>query len=138
MMKKMSFIALVCCLLSACNDGASTPTVAELAATWSVEFIGDRPVVDRSPARLTFVADGKLAGNASCNQLSGSYTLTGNTLNIGQVATTKKLCFPALMEQETRFLEALPLIESATIVNGMLSLVGNEGQLIMKASRVAE
>lgn len=43
-------------------------TRKELSGIWYIEYIGDRPVIDRSPARIQFTEDGAINGNASCNR----------------------------------------------------------------------
>ncbi len=74
---------------------------------WVVEDIDGEGVVDRSHATLEFRDDGRVGGNASCNSYSAQYTLTGDGLGIGQTATTRKACAPALMDQERKFLDIL-------------------------------
>lgn len=57
-------------------------------------------------AFLTFT-DGRVGGSTGCNNLSGTYQAgNDNSLQIGQLATTKKMC-PSLMQQERRILELL-------------------------------
>ncbi len=55
----------------------------------------------------TFTPDGNVAGNAGCNDYSGTYKLDGTSLTVGPVATTRKACEQAVMDQETAFLTAL-------------------------------
>jgi len=38
-----------------------------------VEFIGERPVIDNSPATIEFAGNGRVGGNASCNRFVGEY-----------------------------------------------------------------
>jgi len=54
----------------------------------------------------TFLAD-TVAGSAGCNDYNGSYTLDGDKVTIGPLATTRKACDQAIMDQETEFLTAL-------------------------------
>jgi heat shock protein HslJ/membrane-bound inhibitor of C-type lysozyme len=75
-------------------------------AEWVVEDI-DADLIVRSPPTLEFDAEGRLAGRASCNAYTASYTLTGETLTIGNSATTMKACPEPVMEQERTFLDAL-------------------------------
>jgi heat shock protein HslJ/membrane-bound inhibitor of C-type lysozyme len=73
---------------------------------WVVEDITGG-MVDRSRATLAFSPAGSLAGRASCNSYSTTYTLTGENLAIGKTATTRMACAPSLMQQEDRFLDIL-------------------------------
>lgn len=55
----------------------------------------------------TFTADA-VSGSSGCNTYNGSYTLDGDALKIGPLATTRMACDPAAtMDQETQFLAAL-------------------------------
>ena len=59
-----------------------------------------------STVTATFTAD-SVFGSSGCNDYNGAYTLTGTTLKIGPLATTRKACDQPLMDQETAFLTAL-------------------------------
>ena len=45
-------------------------------------------MIDNSPGSLLFMADGKLAGNATCNRIVGSYSSQGAELKIEPLGTT--------------------------------------------------
>lgn len=75
---------------------------------YRVEWIGERPLIDRSYLSLTLNREGRVLGHAGCNSWFGHYQLNGNQLQIERIAATRKLCAPALMEQENRYLAALP------------------------------
>ena len=99
-------------LLAACLAGcAADPIQLESDKTYQVEWIGERPLIDRSHLTLTLGEDGRAYGNAGCNHWFAPYTLEGHRLSFGKIGSTRKLCAPALMEQETRFLQALEKVE---------------------------
>lgn len=79
---------------------------------WVVESIDGRGVVDNSRTTLTFDQQGQIAGRAGCNRYTGSYRLQGAQLSVGSVATTRMICVPALMDQETRFLKLLDQVRA--------------------------
>ena len=54
----------------------------------------------------TFTADA-VSGSSGCNTYNGTYTLDGDALKIGPLATTRMACDQAVMDQETLFLAAL-------------------------------
>lgn len=85
---------------------AGEPDTLLMGDEWVVEDIAGR-MIDRSRATLDFGVDGRLAGRASCNAFTTTYTLTGESLAIGTTATTMMNCAPALIEQEKRFLDIL-------------------------------
>ena len=89
-------------LLSGCSLLGSHEPVNQ---KYIVEWIGERPLIDRSHLSLTLDKRQQRAhGLAGCNQWFGDFRLDGNNLSIQR-------CAPSLMEQEQHFLEALPRIE---------------------------
>lgn len=125
--------------LAACKQLAAPEKIdvvqSYFPGIWVVEYIGDRPVVDRSPARIHFAEDGVLNGNASCNRFFGKYSYNEATLVIEPLGTTRMACVPALMEQEARFLAAFPRAASASLEHGILILRDVNGQQIIRAAR---
>lgn len=76
--------------------------------TWVVEDIDNRGIIDNSRVTLGFTEDGRISGQASCNNYSGSYRFASGRLTLdGPLAVTRKMCPPALMNQEQRFLDTL-------------------------------
>ena len=122
------------------RDGASTRDTAAappeaapqlVGAEWVIEDIDGRGVIDDSPAGLQFLANDRLAGNASCNRLIGSFNRDGEALSIAPAGTTMMMCPPALMEQERRLLELLPKVASYAIDgSGALTLRTSDGRTI--------
>ena len=51
--------------------------------------------------------DGHLSGYSGCNRYVGGYTLDGDRLTVGPIATTRMACAPEAMEAENTFLAAL-------------------------------
>lgn len=104
-------ILLPLLLLAGCSLLPASNPQLQLEQHYQVEWIGERPLIDRSYLSLILDRDGRAFGHAGCNQWFGNYQLDGNRLSIERIATTRKLCAPALMEQEHRFLDALPNVE---------------------------
>jgi heat shock protein HslJ len=104
--------ALVPALLAATLGGcASDPVQLQSDRTYRVEWIGERPLIDRSHLTITLGEDGRAYGNAGCNHWFAGYHRDGEQLTFDQAGATRKLCAPALMEQEQRFLEALGQVQ---------------------------
>jgi heat shock protein HslJ len=97
-----------------------------------VEWIGERPLIDRSHLTLQLDAEQqRVHGFAGCNQWFGNYRLDGERLSISHIASTRKACAPALMEQENRYLQALPKVERWDFSeHGQLQLWPAEGAAI--------
>lgn len=79
--------------------------------SYVLEWIGERPLIDNSHLTVTLGEDGRAYGNGGCNHWFAPYTLDGDSLSFGKVGSTRKLCAPALMEQEKRFLQALENVQ---------------------------
>ena len=77
----------------------------------------------------------RLSGNASCNNISSNYTSQNNSLDIGPLATTRKMCLPALMTQESQLLKALGKVKRFQLHNDELSMYDQQGGLQIKAKR---
>lgn len=100
--------ALLAAALTGC---ASDAPQLETERSYRVEWIGERPLIDRSHLTVTFAADGRAHGHAGCNHWFAGYTLKGDALSFEPAGSTRKMCAPALMEQEQRFLAALDEVQ---------------------------
>jgi heat shock protein HslJ len=106
-MKSTLFLLLLAALLTGC---AKAPALQTNQA-FVVEWIGERPLIDRSHLSLTFEDDGRAFGSGGCNHWFGSYQLNAGKLTFGPLGSTRRTCAPALMEQEQRFFEALANVQ---------------------------
>jgi heat shock protein HslJ len=143
------FLLLGALTLAACDGQADAPDASqepavtsqaddqsppELIGAWTVEYIGDRPVMDRSPAFIQFDTEGRVSGSASCNRMTGEYIQEGPALVFRPMAVTRMMCPEALMEQEQRLLFALDEVGRWRIEEGMLILEDFDGGLVLRAS----
>ena len=117
--------------MSAEAEGDGPP---ELIGAWTIESIGDRPVIDRSSAFLQFNAEGQVSGSATCNRFSGAYIQEGPALVFRPMAVTRMMCPEALMEQEQRLLFALDEVGRWRVEDGMLILEDSDGEPVFRAS----
>lgn len=100
---------------------------ALVGVTWQLNSVnnGRNGVISALPGTqvtASFGADGSVAGSAGCNTYRGSYTLDGNSLSVGPLATSRMACAPPIMEQESQFLEALQATATFAFVSGQLWL----------------
>jgi heat shock protein HslJ len=70
--------------------------------------------------------------------MASTYSVSGNSLTLNVGAVTRKMCPGALMDQDSRFLAALPEIRTGRTQDGMLYLQGEGGELIFKAAPIKE
>lgn len=101
-------LALLAAALGGCVSDAPQ---LETERSYQVEWIGERPLIDRSHLTVTFAADGRAHGHAGCNHWFAGYQLEGHALAFERPGSTRKLCAPALMEQERRFLDAIGQVQ---------------------------
>jgi heat shock protein HslJ len=78
---------------------------------WLLEDLGGSGVLDTVQATLTFPETGKVAGNGSCNRFFGPAEIHGDALKLGPLASSRMACAEAVMNQETKYLEALQAAE---------------------------
>lgn len=102
------------------------PGAAPLFGThWKLIAIENQPVATRPPpqdAHLMLQQEsGSASGNSGCNRFTGEFTLDGENLSFGPLASTRMACVDT-MELETRFLAALSRVDRYEIVEGELRL----------------
>jgi heat shock protein HslJ len=84
------------------------------------------------PISLQFDDDGKLNGNAGCNNYFGSFTLSGSTISIGTLGTTAMFCGePGVMDLETTYLAVLPRMNLYQVSGNELTLSDGSGKITM-------
>jgi len=76
-----------------------------------------------------FGKDGSLTGNSGCNTYKGTYTVTGNQIKIGPLATTRMACPQEIMDQETLYLAALQSAATYRIEGTGMELRTKDGAL---------
>jgi heat shock protein HslJ len=74
---------------------------------WLLEDLGGTGVVDRIQTTLRFDATNRISGQGGCNRYTGTVEFNAAQVKIGAVASTRKLCVPAVMDQETRYFQAI-------------------------------
>ncbi len=127
--------------LSACvaAPDAAPPVSREVHGSWVIEQARTEPILDKRRARLVLGRDGRLAGHTSCNAMSGPYTLQGDKIQFGAIATTRMACGPLLLEQEDRILTALEIAATARVrPDGLLELRDADGRGVLRATRAPE
>lgn len=132
---KLTVTFFAACAVAGCvtnGDNNSGPTAALPGEEWVVEDIGARGVIDYARATMQFGQDGRLSGNTSCNSYFADYKADGRKLQIGKTGVTRRACAPAVMDQESRFLNVLNAVNSYRIDGtGALLLSTPAGTTIM-------
>ncbi len=112
---------------TASTAGAPSASGSDLEGTlWRLtQYLGPAGTAVSVPQAISASAtfsDGIVAGNAGCNDYTGSYTVDGDKLTIGPLAVTKKACGPAETAVETVFLATIGKVATYTVSDGSLEL----------------
>lgn len=117
------------------NETALTldSAVALEGTHWHLIQLSGRPVTEaeqQSPAHLVLQTDDHRAvGSGGCNRFFGSYSLQGDSLTFGQLASTMMACLKG-MEVEQQLHDALTQTISWRITAGHLELLNETGVVI--------
>jgi heat shock protein HslJ len=127
-------------------DGAMLATFAAQSrslagTTWQVTGINNGrnalvSLVAGSTVTLQFLADGKVAGSAGCNQYTARYEADGSKLRISAPASTRRLCpDTGVMEQEQAFLKALEAVSTMRMEGNRVELRDAKGAMQVVATK---
>lgn len=112
---------------------AAGPAAAQLAGSeWLPATIGDVEISTRTDMFVRFGSRGRLSGHGGCNNFTGTYELSGDGIEIGPLAATKKACTERVMDHEDRLLRALAAATRFARARGGLSLTDAEGNLVAR------
>ena len=126
------FLGLMAIFLAACSAPGGLD-----ATSWKLGSYADAAgklvdVLPGSVVTLDFQA-AQVSGNASCNNYSGTYQATGNKIEFGPLAATRKMCAQPLgiMEQEDAYLAALGSTAEYNLRGNTLELKDDQGDLML-------
>lgn len=131
--KVLTAFLIMAIFLSACNVGGGTSSLVLDNSHWVLEQINGQAVIADTLPTLSFNEDQKVAGNASCNTFVGSYTLEGNKLSFGNLASAKMFCAEpeGLMDQEGAYLAALESATGYRSEEGKLLLIDDSDSTVL-------
>jgi heat shock protein HslJ len=82
----------------------------------------------------TFGSDGQVTGRAGCNDYFGPYTIDGEAISVGPLASTRMACEDAVMAVENAYLGALGSAATWAATSAALTLVtADGGELVYSA-----
>jgi heat shock protein HslJ len=103
---------------------------------WELSILNDKELVPATSISVQFSAGGKLGGSSGCNSYSGTYTVSGNSLQVSSpLASTMMACQPEIMDQESAYLKALVEVKTYSVTGDQLTLYdsSNKGSLVYQA-----
>ncbi len=83
---------------------------------------------------VVFAADFTLSGNGGCNPYSGNYSLSGNTIAVGPLATGLASCGEEVDQQEQQYFSLLRSVTSYQLIETQLVLYSG-GQEVLRFNR---
>jgi heat shock protein HslJ len=84
-----------------------------------------------------FDNDGGVGGNSGCNPYSATYTVNGNSINIGPAIGGGSLCGPEIDQQEQIYLATLQSAATFEIAGGQLIIRDGDGQEVLRYNELA-
>ncbi|WP_236621019.1 META domain-containing protein [Rhodopirellula sallentina] len=121
------------------SERVSSSKPQTLFGNWLAEDIMGNGVIDRAQTTLEVTADGSVSGSTAVNRYRGQATIDGNAITFGPLISTRRAGPPAMMNQESRFTEALSQVTGYRIdSDGLLYLTDGDGNDILRFSRLAD
>jgi heat shock protein HslJ len=100
---------------------------ADLAGSdWRPSFLSTSDLPAGVHMLVHFDPDGKISGNGGCNQFFGAYSVAGDRIEIGPIASTRKGC-PGLIGIEAAFFAILQAAKSFVQEGSTLTLYDAAG-----------
>ncbi len=121
--------AFLLIMLTACS--AVPASIDSLDGTsWELYAISKHFPIEGSTITIAF-EDGHVSGSAGCNSYSGEYQVDGKRIEFGMLASTLMACVdPAMMEQETMFLQFLGNAQRFELVDGQLQIFWSDHEAL--------
>jgi heat shock protein HslJ len=118
---------------AAASSSASAGPLALDGSTWLLtDYVSPDGTVFTVPAAVTpqlAFEGGNITGNAGCNTFSRTYTVTGDTIEIGPLMSTKMACEEPMASVEAAYLGALDTVNKVAILDdGKLQLWDDGGK----------
>ncbi len=131
-------------VISLLDREVANPNRPLIGTTWVVQStiasdaITTSVALERAAATLLLDPDGTVTGSTGCNNFNGPATVsesdTGNTIEFGPLATTRRACEPDLAEVEHAVLGVLSGTVDATVDADQLRLKKSDGTgLVLRA-----
>jgi heat shock protein HslJ len=126
--KLLSLIILSTLLLSACGSMGKNPLNG---TSWRLTSLGNMGLVPGAHITLAF-KDGQVSGNSGCNSYGGEYQVKGDQIKFKQMVSTLMACAdPAMMEQESLFLQFMGDAQGFELTDRQLQIFRSDGEALI-------
>ncbi len=124
-------LPLAALALTACAAAPTGSAPGKLAgSSWQADVVAGKTC--SLPSTIEFIDEQRAAGSLGCNRFTAVYEVDGTKLKFGPVASTRKMCAPELMSQETAFAKVLESTRSARRDGDTLTLYGADDKALVK------
>lgn len=136
--KIKKIVMLLFCIMVVCVfSGCITQSSGLSGTTWKLDSYSQGSVMKTAlpdvDTYLTFNKNNQLSGNVGCNSFGGGYSVSGDRITFGQLASTEMYCnATGVMGQESSVLGFLAGEKSFTIVGDVLTITGSDGSIVFK------
>ncbi len=124
-------LALTACVKVAKVSKAKMPLTTLAGSEWQPEITPN--LTSGSEQFIAFKTGGEVMGHGGCNRFFGSYTLSGDALVFGPLASTKMACPD--MAAENEFMAALNSARTIEATHLRLILKGEDGAPVLSLRR---
>ena len=125
--KNMLFIFALFLIVACSQIESLRMRVDEFNSTdWVLEEIDGRPVIDRVQSTMRFEEDDRIVGWGGCNRYFATVRSGLKYFEVGPIGSTRRICPPAVMEQEEGFFAALQKARSIRM-EGAALVIDSEG-----------
>lgn len=118
---------------------SETLTTENIVGKWELTELEGQPAIEVFKTKTPFIEfnsqDGKVNGNAGCNNFNGTYTIADSKITFGPLVTTFMSC-PEL-ESETKLLGFFQTTLEGAIEDGLLVFY-KDGQKVLQYTKSAE
>ncbi|MDO9084845.1 MAG: META domain-containing protein [Anaerolineaceae bacterium] len=115
---------------------AGTSWLASYVNTGESDGVVSSSGIQAAQQTLVFDNQGKISGNAGCNNYFGTYQVEGNTLTFQEIGSTKMFCGDGLMAEESAYLAALQEAATYKITGGSLQIYAADDTTLVSLSLV--
>lgn len=125
-------LLLVSCGVQTTSDASEEPSPSSeglIGAMWLLNDLDGMAPADVAPVTLMFERyGGVVSGSAGCNRYSGTYELSGTSLEVApELAVTRMACPEPVMEVESSYLAFLPEATNVSVEGERLTMTGADG-----------
>ncbi len=139
-MKKVLTAVCAVAALASCGTSSKVGSVYRLGGEWNIVKVNGQEIKEADVEKTPFigfnVAESRIYGSTSCNNLMGGLTADGKTgkINFGHMGSTRMMC--AKMDVEQKVLEALNSVEKFKLVgDNKLELADKSGKTVMELKK---